>query len=44
MKVLFAVGKGLVAYGVSIVYIAHLLAAGTAVKAAKDALGEPNEA
>lgn len=41
MRVLYAMGKGLVAYGVSVLYLAHLLAARNAAEAARAALDEP---
>jgi hypothetical protein len=40
MRVLVAVGKGLFAYGFSLVYLAHLIAASTALDVAKQALDE----
>jgi hypothetical protein len=38
MRVLFAVGKGALAYSFSMLYLAHLFAMGTAAKVARDAL------
>ena len=40
MRVLVAVSKGLVAYGFGLVYLAHLLAASTAIEVAKEALDD----
>jgi hypothetical protein len=40
MRVIFAVTKGLVAYGIGLVYLAHLLAADAATEVAKRSLDE----
>ncbi len=41
MKGLYAVGKGFVTYVSSVLYLAHLVAAGAAVDAARKALEGP---
>ena len=43
MRVIYAVTKGLVAYGVSLIYLAHLLAAEAATEIAKRELEGPAE-
>jgi hypothetical protein len=39
MRVLFAVSKGVIIYGVSFVYAAHIIAADAATRGALKALG-----